>query len=92
MLYHNVSMYMYLVNYYYISTGWVDGSLLSELPFYQLDRVGNPVEVTFCLKVKDDLSWTLHFRGMLINREGCSKIKEIPYSSNSDLKLVCTYN
>ena len=86
---------MIFINTFCSLTGWVDGSQLSELLFYQLDRDAGPVKVTFYLKVKEDFSWTLHICGKLVNREGCAKIKEIPCISNSGMCLfmcvTCMY-
>ena len=70
--------------------GWIDGSEQAELLLYQLDRLGGSVEVTFCIRVKEDFSWTVHYHGRLINKEQCAKIKEIPCYSNSGM-IILTY-
>lgn len=65
------------------STGWVDGSQGAELIFYQLGRFGDSVEVTFCLKLKENFSWSVYYRGCLVNKEECGKIKEVSSLLNS---------
>ena len=37
--------------------------------FLSIRQIWSPIEVTFCLKVKDDFSWTLHFHGKFISIE-----------------------
>ena len=43
------------------------------------------MEIVLTVTVKVDLSWTVHYRRILVSRDNCTLMKEISYPLQSDM-------
>ena len=54
--------------------GWIDtsGADHDVLSYSQLQLIDGAMEITLTVTVKDDLSWTVHYRRNLVSRDNCT--------------------
>ena len=64
--------------------GWIDTSVADHdvLSYSQLQLIDGAMEITLTVTVKDDLSWTVHYRRNLVSR---ALIREISYPFQSGI-------
>ena len=67
--------------------GWIDtsGADHDVLSYSQLQLIDGAMEITLTVTVKDDLSWTVHYRRNLVSRDNCTLIREISYPFQSGI-------
>ena len=82
----------YVLVYVYTITDWREQWQNGELTLYQVSPDGPSVEITFTLRVQPNLSYSLYFRGTVVDSHKCGVLANSPCVGNCDQQFLSLPN